>query len=81
MDDWGQWISLGVLARYGRVMLPRPSWAEGKGEGEVGEERDDDDEDLKLLLDCTKPMLQSRNPAVRFLFPPFVSILTRLPRS
>jgi len=63
MDDWGQGVCLGVLARYGRVMLSRPSWAEGKGKGKEGV---DDDDDLKLLLESVKPILQSRNPAVRF---------------
>lgn len=67
MDDWGQAISLGVLARYGRTMLPRPSWKERSSKEDLVEENDID-KDLKLLLDCVKPLLQSRNPAVGLLF-------------
>lgn len=63
MDDWGQVFCLGVLARYGRVMLPRPSWRERNG-GEGSDNEEEVDKDLKLLLDSVKPVLQSRNPAV-----------------
>lgn len=75
MDNWGQTICLGVLARYGRVMLPRPSWTKRRGE-EVSEEQEEIDNDLKLLLDSVKPLLQSRTPAVCLFFPLLVNILT-----
>ena len=73
MDEWGQGVCMGVLARYGRVMLPRPGWAGWKGEEEEGEENQEEEEgnenrDLKLLLDSVKPLLQSRNPAVFLSF-------------
>ncbi|KAK7449763.1 AP-3 complex subunit beta [Stygiomarasmius scandens] len=52
VDEWGQVQLLNLLLRYARTMLPRPI-----SESEI-------DPDLKLLLDSSAPLFQSRNPAV-----------------
>ncbi|KAF5327542.1 hypothetical protein D9619_004173 [Psilocybe cf. subviscida] len=56
MDEWGQVEAMGLLLRYARVMLVRPS------EQEVGAEMLD--KDLRLLLESVEPVFLSRNPAV-----------------
>ncbi|KAF9264864.1 hypothetical protein L218DRAFT_979527 [Marasmius fiardii PR-910] len=55
VDEWGQVELLGLLLRYTRTMLPRPIQTPN------GE---DVNSDVKLLLDSSQPLFQSRNPAV-----------------
>ncbi|KIM84396.1 hypothetical protein PILCRDRAFT_818757 [Piloderma croceum F 1598] len=54
VDEWGQVELMELLTRYARTMLPRPS----------GEEEEEMDKDLQLLLTSSEPLFQSRNPAV-----------------
>jgi hypothetical protein len=54
VDEWGQVNLLGLLTRYVRTMLLKPS--------DSGESTDPD---LQLLLSCSEPLFMSRNPAVR----------------
>ncbi|KAH8117745.1 adaptin N terminal region-domain-containing protein [Phellopilus nigrolimitatus] len=60
-DAWGQVSVLGLLARYARCMLTKPS-ATFAVEEET--EREEVDPDLQLLLTSAEPLLMSRNPAV-----------------
>lgn len=70
-DEWGQVVALEVLQRYARTMLEKPDEA---GETQTGQSQpngvssDDEfdgiDQDLAMLLDLAKPLLQSRNSAV-----------------
>ncbi|THU96338.1 hypothetical protein K435DRAFT_858648 [Dendrothele bispora CBS 962.96] len=82
VDEWGQVELLNLLLRYARTMLPRPI---AKPDG------DEIDPDLKLLLDSSAPLFQSRNPAVVLaatrvfwyaglpsMYPKFVGPLLRL---
>ena len=71
-DEWGQVHLIDLLSRYARAMLPPPSvctdWSLQLSEADIWvlqESADSLDSDLKLLLDSTEPLLQSRNPAVR----------------
>lgn len=60
VDEWGQVNLLELLIRYARTMLPRPSVLHNT----PGEEKEDVDPDLALLLASAEPLFQSRNPAV-----------------
>ncbi|KAI0073677.1 hypothetical protein K474DRAFT_170602 [Panus rudis PR-1116 ss-1] len=59
VDEWGQVELLGLLIRYARVMLPRPIVTD-----EGGEQHEEVDNDLQLLLTSSEPLFQSSNPAV-----------------
>lgn len=54
VDEWGQVNLIELLLRYARSMLPKP----------VGEEEEEIDKDLQLLLTSAEPLFQSRNSAV-----------------
>ena len=60
VDEWGQVNLLELLIRYARTMLPRPTTSHGS----PGEEKDDVDPDVELLLTSAEPLFRSRNPAV-----------------
>ncbi len=60
VDEWGQVNLLELLIRYARTMLSCPT-ASHDG---PGEEKDDVDPDLELLLTSAEPLFRSRNPAV-----------------
>ncbi len=60
VDEWGQVNLLELLIRYARTMLPRPTVSHHI----PGEEKEDVDPDLKLLLSSAEPLFQSRNAAV-----------------
>lgn len=60
VDEWGQVNLLELLIRYARTMLPRPTASHDN----TGEEKEDFDSDLELLLTSAEPLFQSRNPAV-----------------
>ncbi len=60
VDEWGQVNLLELLIRYARTMLPRPTVSHNS----PGEEKEDFDPDLELLLASAEPLFQSRNPAV-----------------
>jgi len=66
-DEWGQIVALGVLTRYARSMLEKPEVAASAKQTD-GDASEDEfaglDLDLANLLDCAKPLFQSRNPAV-----------------
>ena len=76
-DEWGQVVALQVLTRYARTMLERPESAGSappqatpiKADSQ-GKDDESEDEyagiemDLAMLLHCSRPLLQSRNPAV-----------------
>ena len=66
-DEWGQSVVLDVLMRYARAMLEKPDLTT-PAKLASAEESDDDfagvDIDLAMLLDCAKPLFQSRNPGV-----------------
>lgn len=65
-DEWGQIVALEVLTRYARTMLEKPELPHKVSAN--GNESEDEfegiDIDLAMLLHCTKPLFQSRNPAV-----------------
>ncbi|ORY24055.1 adaptin N terminal region-domain-containing protein [Naematelia encephala] len=65
-DEWGQAVAIGVLSRYARAMLEKPE--ESPVKPVDGEETEDEfagiDEDLAMLLHLSKPLFQSRSPAV-----------------
>ncbi|WWC87906.1 uncharacterized protein L201_002806 [Kwoniella dendrophila CBS 6074] len=78
-DEWGQSVALGVLTRYARVMLEQPSNSGSTNPASISTNTDDKkanggvesedefsgiDEDLAMLLHFSKPLFQSRNPAV-----------------
>lgn len=75
-DEWGQSVALEVLTRYARAMLEKPETAgsaqpaatpKSKSDGidaESEDEFDGLDIDIAMLLDCARPLFQSRNPAV-----------------
>jgi AP-3 complex subunit beta len=52
-DEWGQTSLLATLTRYARRNLEKPSSS-----------KQNLDTDLDLLLRCSEPLLQSKNPAV-----------------
>jgi AP-3 complex subunit beta len=60
VDEWGQVNLLELLIRYARTMLPRPTTSQDSS----GEEKEDVDPDLELLLASAEPLFRSRNPAV-----------------
>ena len=60
VDEWGQVNLLELLIRYTRTMLSRPTASHDS----PGEEKDDVDPDLELLLTSAEPLFRSRNPAV-----------------
>lgn len=60
VDEWGQVNLLELLIRYARTMLPRPTTSHDS----PGEEREEVDPDLELLLTSAEPLFRSRNPAV-----------------
>jgi AP-3 complex subunit beta len=62
MDEWGQVELMELLMRYTRYMLARPI------ERDSGEMEEEVDKDLQLLLTCSEPLFQSRNPAVSPFF-------------
>ncbi|KAK6506463.1 AP-3 complex subunit beta [Arthrobotrys conoides] len=79
MDEWGQLALLRLLTVYARKNFPqgkvkggnkKKKTTSGKGGFYSDEEAEDEgpaggiDPDLKLLLDCCPPLLQSRNSAV-----------------
>ncbi|KAG5646111.1 hypothetical protein DXG03_004350 [Asterophora parasitica] len=55
VDEWGQVDLMNLLLRYVRTMLPRPI---------IGEDGEELDKDVKLLLTSAEPLFQSRNPSV-----------------
>ena len=67
VDEWGQVDLINLLLRYARTMLPRPTGAKGVAGGD-GEEKEEIDSDVKLLLDSVEGTFQNRNPAVRVFF-------------
>ncbi|KAK6524466.1 AP-3 complex subunit beta [Arthrobotrys megalospora] len=78
MDEWGQLALLRLLTVYARKNFPQGKVKSGKkrkttsGSGGFYSDEESGDEgatggidpDLKLLLDCCPPLLQSRNSAV-----------------
>lgn len=60
VDEWGQVNLLELLVRYSRTMLPRPATSHDS----LGEETEEIDQDLELLLASAEPLFQSCNPAV-----------------
>ena len=60
VDEWGQVNLLELLIRYARTMLPRPTTSHDS----PGEEKEEVDPDLELLLTSAEPLFRSRNPAV-----------------
>ena len=60
VDEWGQVNLLELLVRYARTMLSRPTTSHNT----PGEEKEDVDPDLELLVASAEPLFQSRNPAV-----------------
>lgn len=70
-DEWGQVVALDILTRYARTMLDKPMeqpTGAANGQRANGNESEDEfegiDIDLAMLLDCARPLFQSRNPAV-----------------
>jgi AP-3 complex subunit beta len=63
VDEWGQVDLINLLLRYARTMLPRPMGT--KESMEDGEEEEEIDSDVKLLLESVEGTFQNRNPAVR----------------
>lgn len=79
-DEWSQIVALEVLTKYARVMLERPDTAgqvdpntiTARGAGTNGHENENEsedefegiDNDLAMFLHLSKPLFQSRNPAV-----------------
>jgi AP-3 complex subunit beta len=68
-DEWGQVVALEVFTRYARLMLEKPELpAHANGAKPDPAESEDEfeglDPDLAMLLYCSKPLFQSRNPAV-----------------
>ena len=67
-DEWGQVVVLEVLTRYARTMLEKPETPTAKRDAKSGDESEDEfegiDIDLAMFLHCTRPLFQSRNPAV-----------------
>jgi AP-3 complex subunit beta len=67
-DEWGQVVALDVLTRYARTMLEKPESQPSTTKRPAGEDSEDEfegiDIDLAMLLHCSKPLFQSRNPAV-----------------
>lgn len=62
-DEWGQTVAVAVLSRYCRTMLERPDDAPRTND-DSEDEFEGVDVDLAMFLDCSKPLFQSRNPAV-----------------
>jgi AP-3 complex subunit beta len=58
VDEWGQVDLLNLLVRYARTMLSKPTVSI---DGDAWTE--EVDSDLSLLLTCSEPLFQSRNPA------------------
>lgn len=67
VDEWGQVNLLELLIRYAMTMLPRPTASHDS----PGEEKEDVDSDLELLITSAEPLFQSRNPAVSEQDPSF----------
>lgn len=77
-DEWGQIVALEVLTKYARTMLDKPENAGAVEpvsapsartiDHAAGEDSDDEfegvDNDLAMFLHLSKPLFQSRNPAV-----------------
>jgi AP-3 complex subunit beta len=74
-DEWGQIVALQVLTIYARTMLDKPNTAgnldptsipaQGKTNGDESEDEFEGlDGDLAMFLHLSKPLFQSRNPAV-----------------
>lgn len=79
-DEWGQAVGVEILTRYARRMLEKPEEGKGVVDRSGGEaapvakvhavqdgsedEFEGLDEDLAMLLHCSKPLFHSRNPAV-----------------
>lgn len=73
-DEWGQIVALEVITKYARVMLDKPDTAGAVDPVSVvpkqhnGDESEDEfdgiDTDLAMFLHLSKPLFQSRNPAV-----------------
>lgn len=79
-DEWGQIVALEVLTKYARTMLDKPDTAgsvdpsqiaarqvkaNGNGNGNESEDEFEGiDNDLAMFLHLSKPLFQSRNPAV-----------------
>ncbi|ORX33246.1 adaptin N terminal region-domain-containing protein [Kockovaella imperatae] len=76
-DEWGQVVALQLLTRYARTMLEKPEGAgstpppraQSSTKADPKQDESDDefagiDLDLAMLLHCSKPLFQSRNPAV-----------------
>lgn len=66
MDEWGQIATLELMIQYGRKCFPRRTKStKGKDpEGAASESTITLDPDLEILLEASKPLLQSRNSAV-----------------
>ncbi|KAL9645031.1 hypothetical protein ABK040_004524 [Willaertia magna] len=77
-DEWGQVVIIQLLTRYGRAHFQSPFNAEYKKRSFYDEEEDDEvfdegyepgaemdlDQDHRLLLKCTAPLLRTKNTAV-----------------
>jgi len=72
-DEWSQVTILALMLRYARMFLEQPRKGEKQSveniaststTGSAANEEDDIDPDLALLLQCTLPLLQSRNASV-----------------
>lgn len=67
-DEWGQIVALGVLTRYARTMFEKPELHIDDSKHVYNDESENEfagiDLDLAMLLDCARPLFQSRNPAV-----------------
>lgn len=77
-DEWGQIVALEVLTKYARNMLDKPDTAGSVDPASIaprqpkananGDESEDEfdgiDTDLAMFLHLSKPLFQSRNPAV-----------------
>jgi AP-3 complex subunit beta len=61
-DEWGQVVAVESLARYCRAMLEKPETPSTTPDSD--DELEGMDIDLAMFLDCSKPLFQSRNPAV-----------------
>jgi AP-3 complex subunit beta len=64
VDEWGQVVAVQVLCRYARAMLEKPDETSKAKSDESDDEFEGLDIDLAMLLDCARPLFQSRNPAV-----------------
>lgn len=76
VEEWGQVVIIGMLTRYARTQFVNPNTNNSKKKEEVPNDENDGidlklttelaalDNDHRLLLRNTKPLLQSRNASV-----------------